>query len=221
MGTSISIATQPRTVFGKNVKKLRLQGIMPGVVYGNASTNEHVELNTKEFTKVYREAGSNTIIDLSVDGKNIKTIIYHVDFDPVTDEPRHVDFYKVRMNEELTTTVPLNFIGESAAVRMFSAIIVHGKEEVTITCLPGDLPHQIDVDISVLANVDDMIYIKDLPVPPKVKIDEDPETLVAQAIIPREIKAEEPAATEVEGAPAAEGAPAEGAEAAATDKKED
>ncbi|MBP7057345.1 50S ribosomal protein L25, partial [Candidatus Gracilibacteria bacterium] len=95
-------------------------------------------------------------------------------------------------------------------------------EEVTITCLPGDLPHQIDVDLSVLANVDDMIYIKDLPVPPKVKIDEDPETLVAQAIIPREIKADEPVVAEaVEGAPAAEGAPAEGAVAAATDKKED
>lgn len=188
MGNTISLASKARTTFGKNVKRLRAQGIIPGVVYGRGSSTDHIEISTKDFNRVYRDAGTNTIIDLEVNGKTIKTIIYNVDFDPVSDTPRHADFYKVRMNEKLTTQVPLNFVGESPAVRSLSAIVVHGKETVEVSCLPGDMPHAIDVDLSKLVEIDDMLQAKDLTIPANVELKEEPETMIAQAILPREMK---------------------------------
>ncbi len=222
MGTTISLASEGRTTFGKNVKRLRAQGIIPGVVYGHGSKTDHIQVNTKDFTRIFRDAGTNTIIDLEVDGKTIKTIIYHVDYDPVTDAPRHADFYKVRMNEKLTTLVPLNFVGESPAVRSLSAIVVHGKEDVEVSCLPGDLPHAIDVDLSKLVEIDDMVHARDLVIPANVELKEDPETMIAQSILPREMKIDTApvAAAAVAGETPADGAaPAEGAEAGKEEKK--
>ncbi|MBI4835941.1 MAG: 50S ribosomal protein L25 [Candidatus Abawacabacteria bacterium] len=214
MGNSISLAANKRDVIGKKVKDLRAKGIIPGVVYGHGNPTDHIELNAKEFTKVFKEAGSNTIVDLTVDGKAVKTIIYEVTFDPTSEAPRHVDFYRVKMNEKLTTTVPLNFVGESAAVRTLSAIIVHNKDELEITCLPADLPHEIQVDISKLAEINDMIHVSDLTIPANVEVSEDPETVIAQAILPKEEVIETPAAPAEGEMPAEGAAPVEGGEAA-------
>ena len=137
MGNTILLGAKKREVLGKQVKHLRAQGITPAVVYGHGNPTEAIELNTKEFLKVYKEAGTNTIIDLNVDGKPVKTIIYDITFDPTSEAPRHVDFYRVKMNEKLTTHVPLNFIGESPAVRTQSAIVVKSKDQLEITCLPA------------------------------------------------------------------------------------
>ncbi len=226
MGNTISLASKARTTFGKNVKRLRAQGIIPGVVYGHGSNTDHIEINAKEFNRVYREAGTNTIVDLEVEGKVVKTIIYNVDFDPTSDAPRHADFYKVRMNEKLTTMVPLNFIGESPAVRTLSAIVVHGKEDVEVSCLPGDMPHALDVDLNRLVEIDDMFKASDLVMPANVELKEEGDTMLAQAILPREMKIDTTpvAAAGVvgeEGAPAAEGAAAESGEASAEAKKEE
>lgn len=219
MGNTIKLASKARTTFGKNVKRLRAQGIIPGVVYGHGSSTDHVEVNAKEFNRVYREAGTNTIVDLEVEGKVVKTIIYNVDFDPTSDAPRHADFYKVRMNEKLTTMVPLNFVGESPAVRTLSAIVVHGKEDVEVSCLPGDLPHALDVDLSRLVEIDDMFKASDLVMPANVELKEEADTMLAQAILPREMKIDTtpaPAAgvvgeegTATEGSAATEGGEAE------------
>lgn len=220
MGNSISLAAEKRDTLGKKVKELRQRGIIPGVVYGHGNPTDHIQLDTKQFSKVYREAGSNTIVDLELDGKTVKTIIYEVTFDPTSDSPRHVDFYRVKMNEKLTTTVPLNFVGESPAVRTQSAIVVHSKSELEITCLPANLPHEIEVDISKLVEIDDSIHIKDLPIPADVEVTEDPETIVAQAILPRaEIETPATEATPAEGEAGATPAAGEGAPAA-EEKKE-
>ncbi len=233
MAQSFSLVSQVRTTFGKEVKHLRLKGSIPAVAYGRGATTDHIELSTKDFIKVYQKAGSNTIVDLDIAGKPVKTIIYHVDYHPVTDVPRHVDFFKIRMDEKLTTQVPLTFVGESPTVRAEGAIVVHIKDHVEIRCLPADLPHEIQVDVSVMAQVNDSIHVKDLPIPANVEILDGLEDMVAQAIIPKEIKIEvvapviaaipgaEGAVPGAEGAvPGAEGAvPAEGAVAPGAEGK--
>jgi len=217
MAQSFSLTSQVRSIFGKEVKHLRKKGALPAVAYGRGADTDHIELSTKDFLKVFEKAGSNTIVDLDIAGKPVKTIIYHVDYDPVTDVPRHVDFFKIRMDEKLETKVPLVFVGESPTVRAEGAIVVHIKDEVEIRCLPADLPHEIQVDVSVMAQVNDSIHVKDLPVPANVEILDGPEEMIAQAIIPKEIKIEVPVAPVAgpEGAvPGAEGA-VPGAEGAA------
>ncbi len=235
MAKIFNLTSQTRNIFGKEVKLLRQKGVVPAVAYGRGASTDHIELSTKDFMKVYKDAGSNTIVDLDVSGKPVKTIIYNVDYDPVTDLPRHVDFFKIRMDEKLTTQVPLTFVGESPTVRAEGAIVVHIKDHVEIRCLPADLPHEIQVDVSVMAQVNDSIHIKDLPVPANVEILDGLEDMVAQAIIPKEIKAEVPVApvavagaegaapaegaTPVEGAPAAEGAAGDAKAPAKEEKK--
>lgn len=211
MAQTFSLTSQVRTTFGKEVKHLRKKGFVPAVAYGRGASTDHLEISTKEFIKVYQKAGSNTIVDLDIAGKPVKTIIYHVDFDTVTDVPSHIDFFKIRMDEKLTTQVPLVFVGECPVVRSESAIVVRNKDHVEIRCLPADLPHEIQVDVSVMANVNDSIHIKDLKVPAHVELLEEAEDMVAQAIIPKEIKVEVPVAPVAEAVPGAEGAaPAEG-----------
>lgn len=205
MGKTISLAAQKREVVGKQVKHLRTKGIMPGVVYGHGNPTENIQMDMKQFSKVYKEAGSNTIVDLEIDGKPVKTIIYEVTFDSTSEAPRHVDFFRIKMNEKLTTTVPLNFVGDSPAVRLHSAIIVKNKDQLEITCLPADLPHEIEVDLSKLVELNDMIHIKDLTIPANVELKDDGETVVAQAIMPKEEVVETPVAA-AEGEVQAEGA---------------
>ena len=217
MGKTILLAAQKREVLGKKVKHLRTQGIMPGVIYGHGNPTENIQMDMKQFSKVYKEAGSNTIVDLEIDGKPTKTIIYEVTFDPTSETPRHVDFFRIKMNEKLTTTVPLTFVGDSPAVRLHSAIIVKSKDQLEITCLPADLPHEIEVDLSKLVELNDMIHIKDLTIPANVELKDDIETVVAQAIMPKEEVVETPVAAVEAAAEGAEGgaATAEGAAQAA------
>ena len=103
----------------------------------------------------------------------------------MTDKYTHVDFFQVRMDEEIETEVELNFVGESPAVKEQGGILVKNISEITVKCFPGDLPSEINVAISVLKTFDDRICIKDLKISPKVKIDLEPETVVALVEEPR------------------------------------
>ena len=115
-----------------------------------------------------------------------------------------MDFLAVSQDEKLTATVSLHFIGVSIAVKDFNAVLVHNLEELEVESLPSDLPERIDVDISVLSKIGDGIRVRDIVVSDKVRILENPDTMVAVATAP---KVEEEAAA----VPAAEGVtPTEG-----------
>ena len=90
-----------------------------------------------------------------------------------------IDFFQVRMDEELEAHIPLEFVGEAPAIRELAGILVKPLEELHISCLPKDLPHSITVDISVLNTFDDHIQVKDLPIPSGVKVLAEPDTMVA------------------------------------------
>ena len=146
-------------------------------------------LDQKSFEKVYDEAGESSIIDLIVtngkEQKPQKVLIYDLQYDAVTDELIHVDFYLVRMDEVIETDVALNFSGEAPAVKELGGVLVRNVDEVEVRCLPIDLPKEIVVDISTLKTFEDHIYIKDLNISEKVKINMDSETLVAVVSPPR------------------------------------
>jgi large subunit ribosomal protein L25 len=137
--------------------------------------------------------------------------------------PIHVDFYEVKMTEKLTATVQLEFIGESNAVKALGGTLVKNLTEVEVECLPADLPHQIDVDITTLNTFEDTILVKDLNVSDKVEIKVEADEMVAKVQPPRDVEAElaEPIVEDisaVEGA--AEDKPAEkGAEGAEGEAK--
>jgi len=202
----IIIQAQPRHITGRKVKSLRRQGLVPAVIYGHGFNSLPIQVPLKEFERVYTEAGETTIVYLNLEGKEYPTIIQDVAKDPISDELLHADFYKVRLDEKIKAKIPLNFVGESPAVKNLGGILVKNISEIEVEGFPQDLPHQIDVDISSLKELKSQILIKDLPVSKKLKVEADPAAivvLVQEPISEEELKAQletptAPSAEEVE-----------------------
>lgn len=180
----LNLSAQLRQETGKN-KQIRKQGLIPAILYGHRVKNLLLAVEANQFAKVYRQAGESSLIKLKIDGKERVVLIYQVARQPVTDQPIHIDFYQVKMDEPITTEVPLVFIGQSAAVKELNGVLVKNLQSLEIKALPADLPHEIEVDISCLKNFDDNVYIKDLKLPKGVESEVQPEEVVVSVIPPR------------------------------------
>lgn len=187
----MDLSVKLREITGKKVRFIRREGLVPAELYGHGSKNVHLSVPTKDFNKVFKEAGSSTIVNLLIDKEKKPAIIHEVSRDSITGEVAHVDFYEVRMDEKINATVPLEFVGEAPAVKDKGAIINKSMSEIEVEALPNDLPHGIKVDISSLDDLNKTIYVKDLPRPKGVTFLVDDDTAVATATPP---KAEEVAA---------------------------
>ena len=195
----IELQAQIRQSVGKSLNSLRKDGFLPSVVYGHGFETLPIQLRYKDFEKAFKAAGESTLINLKIGDKEEPTVIKDVQRDPVTDQIIHADFYKVNLKEKIKAKVPVVFIGESEAVKG-GGILVKTVSELEVEALPQDLPHEISVDISVLNSFGDEIKIKDIKVLDDVKIEANPEDVVALVQEPREEKAEEvaPSVEEVE-----------------------
>lgn len=193
-------------------KNLRKAEQVPCEIYGNKTENVSASCKEQELHRVYKAAGESTIVELDLEGKQIPVLIHSLSFDPVSDRYQHVDFYVIDMKKELTTRVPVHTSGESPAIKTLAAILVTVQNEVTVKCLPKDLPHSFTVDLSKLVEFHDTITVADIKVPAGVKIEDAPEKVLYTVQEPRKIEEELP--KPAEGEVPAEGAAAEGAPAA-------
>ena len=194
--TTLELKSKKRALLGKKVKSLRREGILPAVVYGGQEGSVPIELGLQEFSKVFKTAGETTLIKLFIDdpafakasaGKEkFKNVLIHdISRNPITEEINHVDFYEVKMDEKITTKVPLIFIGDAPAVIDLDGVLIKAMQELEVRALPSNLPHQIEIDISQLKTFDDNILVKDIKLPKNVEILENIETSVATVIPPR------------------------------------
>lgn len=182
----VELAVTTRDVFGRKTNRERGKGLIPAVVYGRGIETLSIWVNQLDFNRLIKKSGESTMISLTVDGKNGRNvIIYETQRDPLRGSFVHIDFFQVRMDEEIETEVELIFIGESPAVKEQGGILVKNMDNVTVKCLPADLPGEIEVDVSALKTFDDHIYVKDLKVSSKIKIDLDPESVVVLVSPPR------------------------------------
>lgn len=182
---TVKITARLRDPKSEKPGQTRRQNEIPAVLYGNKKDNTIVAVSRGEFEKGYREAGHSAIVDLEIDDKIKKVLIQEVVEHAVSDAILSVDFYEVNMTEKITTTVPLKFIGDSPAVLDQNGTLITNKSEVEIECLPLDLPHEIEVDLSVLDNFEATIHVSDVKVSDKVEIKDDPEELIASVEPPR------------------------------------
>lgn len=185
MSESIRLSAEDRSE-EKPVSTMRKNGRIPAILYGHGHESRMLAVPYLEFSRAYKEAGENTIVELSLDGeKPVNTLIYDVQTDPLTGKFLHIDFYQVRMNVKVDASVPLVFVGESLAVRGSGGVLVKALDEVEVSCLPGNIPHEFSVDISALATFDDQIHVSDIIVPEGVEMLSDPDTVVALVDRPR------------------------------------
>ena len=185
----VNLAATKRDVTGKRAKRLLNDGTLPAVVYGPKQEAISISLSSREFEKVLRDAGESSVVELTGLGSPMQVLIHDVDLDPVTSVPRHVDLYAIEKGAKVEVAVPLEFIGESPAVKA-GANLVKVMHELEIEAAPANLPQQIEVDVSVLANVGDQIHVSDLKIPSGVEVKADAEQVVA---LIQEVKVEEEA----------------------------
>jgi len=228
----LTLTVNKRSDIGRAVDKVRRSGAMPGVVYGHGVETIPITIDRTAFEKVYRQAGENTLIDLVLgDAKPVKALIQEVQLDPVKGHLLHVDFHQIRMDEKLITEVPIKLLGESPAVKELGGILLKTIDHVKIECLPQDLVHEFDVDLSSLVNLDQSLHIKDLKSPKGVKILNNEEEIIVTVTPPRseaelaslkeKVEIDVTKVEKVEDKKAAEGEEAEGEDKKKEDKKKE
>lgn len=181
----LELKAKKRDILGKKVTHLRREGFLPAVVYGEKVKSESVSVPYIDFEKVYREAGGSSLIALTVDGTPHNVLIVDVKRDPIKGTPLHADFYAVRMDKVIRAKVPIEFIGESPAVKNEGGILVKVMHELEVEALPKDLPHEIKIDLVPLAAIHAKIAIKDITAPAGTKILGEPDDIIVLVDPPR------------------------------------
>lgn len=182
---TFALSAAPRVAIGKRVKDVRGAGLLPAVVYGPGVSPQALSLGVSEFQKIYRAAGSSSIIDVTVEGSApVKVLIQDVQLNPLTMKPQHVDLRQIRMDEELTIEVPIKFMNEAPAVKELAGTLVRSYDALTVKCLPADLPHEIEVDLTKLKTFDDTITVADIALPKGVVVQEESDVTVASVTAP-------------------------------------
>ena len=189
---TLTLNAEKRIKIGKT-KGLLGTGILPAVYYGHKQESTPIQMKKTDFLKVWKEAGESTVIKLHTPEADIEALINDVDMDPLTNEPRHADFYVFEKGHKVEISVPIEFVGVSPAVKEKGAVLVKVLYEIKIAAEPANLPHQIDVDISPLVEFGDSIVAKDIKLPHGGELLENPEEVVANVSEPKEEKKEEAA----------------------------
>lgn len=188
----LSFSAKIRKDLGKKVKTLRKKGVIPAVLYGPEIKNLPLEVDLKEFEKIYKEAGESSLVSLEVERKKKRfhVLIHDVERDPLTLKPLHVDFYQPKLKEKVEATVPLVFEGKSKAVEEMKGTLVKNISEVEVKALPRDLPKEIKVNIESLKTLEDNILISDLELSETVEVLKDPGEVVALVTPPEKVEEE-------------------------------
>lgn len=204
----IRLKAKVRKDFGRKVKLLRKKGVLPANIYGKKIKSEPIQIDLKEFLDVYKQVGDTGLLYIN----ERPVLVANIQKDPVSDTLLHIDFHQVDLKEKVEAKVPIELIGESPAEKQSIGTVVQYLNEIEVESFPTDLPDKFEVDISKLAEVDQMVHVKDLSFDKsKIEVKTDLEEILVKVEPPqKEEVVAPPPAPEVspEGeAPAVEGGP--------------
>jgi len=197
----IELVAHKREVLGKKVRFLRRKGITPINLYGHGIESSALQIETPALKKALAQAGMTSLVTLKMGStkRPHMAIVRAIQRDPVKGELLHVDFYQVRMDEKLKVEVPLVLVGKAPAVKEHSGVLVQEMSSIEVECLPANMPHSIEADLSGLVQLDQALHVKDLRVGEGVTILTDLEKVVAKVARTRIEVFEEVAAPKAEG----------------------
>lgn len=212
-----------RTVFGKKLKQLRKEGVIPANIFGTGFTSKSVSVKSMDFSKTYKKVKETGIVYLQLEKTEIPTLIKLIQKHPVNSQILHIDFRKVDLSVKIETAVPVQIIGVSEAVTQKGGVLLTLSDRLLVEALPQDLPQFIEIDISNLKEIGQDIKVKDLKVSNKYNIkDEEEKVILSVTAHKEESVIAETAATatpEVLTAKPEEGAEAVATQEAGTEKK--
>ncbi len=182
------LTVQARESTGKGTARtLRRDGKIPAVVYGSASGSMPLSVDMHELELLLKKTNYNQVlINLTVENgtSSEKTVmIKELQTDPLSHHYLHIDFYEVKMDQKITTTIPLVFTGTSKGVEE-GGILQIIRRELEVACLPTQIPQQIEIDITNL-EIGDSIHVEEITVPGEVEILFDVNFTVVTVVSPR------------------------------------
>jgi large subunit ribosomal protein L25 len=192
---TLELRAEPRAVFGKHVRRLRRQGIVPANIYGHGDPRPiQAPIRAMEYLLVH--GGRTGVVTIEFDGRSEMALLKDIQRDPRSNQILHIEFQAVSMEESVTSTVPIRFVGESAAVTKWGGILSHPMTSLRVTARAVDLPESIEVDLSALVSVDDAIHVSDLPESASYKLIDPPEGVLAMVEPAKAAEVAEPVAAE-------------------------
>lgn len=195
----IVLQANKRDVIGKQVKALRRQGGLPAILYGSIDPLA-IALDAHDAERVLQSVTSSQLITVEVEGSPHSVLVRERQRNPLTGHLIHVDFQVVSLTEKLRANVLLDLVGEAPAVKEHSGVLVTGLEALEVVCFPKDLPERVTIDLSILGEIGDAIYVRDLHLPEAVEVLQEPDEMVILVTAPEAepIEEEEEEAVEVE-----------------------
>jgi large subunit ribosomal protein L25 len=209
MADQVALRAEPRqTGLKGELRRLRREGKVPGVLYGKQQEPRAIQIAARELEHALHQHGQSALLDLTVNGERATAVIKEVQHDPITGRLSHLGLQRVSLEDTISAHVPLVFTGDTTALTDEGGVIEHPASEVTVSCRADHLPESITVDISGLRR-GDSLRVADLTPPEGVTITTNPEQVVAATSVSaaaRQEAADEAAAAE---APAAAAEPTE------------
>ena len=193
----IDLDVEERKEAGKGeIGRLRKAGFVPGIVYGDENKPLSIKLDGRKLIHFLHSIGEeNVLTNLKIKGEkgvfDQLVLLRDIQYDPVTDALIHLDFQRVSLKKKITSEVRIVLKGEPEGVKA-GGILDHALRTVEVECLPKDMPERIELDVSGL-KIHDSIHVKDLPLPPDVKMKTDGARGVLSVLPPRKIEVEEEA----------------------------
>ncbi len=197
---TVNLTATPRSDVGKGAaRKLRAAARVPGVIYGHHRDPQPLSLEARELERLLgRTAGGATVVELSLDGATLRTLIREIQRHPYKRQVLHVDFQELVAGEKVTVNLPIRLLGNPAGVRI-GGILDQVMHEISIEVDPVNMPSHLEVDVSGL-ELNDSIHVRDLKLPAGILVLDDADATVCVVSPPR--IHEEPAVVEVVETPA-------------------
>lgn len=180
----------------RNVNNLRKEGWIPGIIYGHGEKSKPIMIAEEELKNTLHKMHSEaTLLTLDYEGKKLQVLMREISRNPLTEKPLHVDFQHIHEDEEINVHIVLDFQGKAEGVEEGGVLNIEHRD-LTVRCLPKDIPESIIVDVSALG-IGDSIHIKDLNIPEGVEVEDDPSSTVVNILSPRKIVEVAPAEEEL------------------------
>jgi large subunit ribosomal protein L25 len=216
MGLSTILEAKPRVPGTTNLaKRLRADGLVPGILYGKGTESLPVALSYAVLKKaLLTDEGNRSLFTLDVEGKGVfQVLVKDLQTHPVSRKMLHADFLKVEPDGKIEVKVPLVLAGKAAGVEK-GGQLQQSEREITVLGLPGDIPPSIEADVTPL-NLGQTMHLSQIVLPPTLSLVKTVDLPVAVIAVPKGLKTEETAEAAVAPAAPAKGAPAKAAAAPA------
>ncbi len=167
-------------------RRLRRAGKLPAVVYGGAKDSIAVTLEPRELLKILKsDSGQNTVFQVKIgdEGAAETVMVFDYQVDPIRHHLTHADLVRISMDKAIEVSVQLVFSGEPEGVKIDGGVLDQAMREVSVECLPTDIPESLEVDVSEL-EIGDSVRVVDIKLPPNVKVLIDEDTTLASVVPP-------------------------------------